>query len=52
MRINVAGKIIEMDDESYLLNPDDWPEKIAGETAYQQAKLDMVKLTETHWGLI
>jgi len=52
MSINVGGKIIETDTEGYLLNPDDWSEKVAEEMAYQQAKQDNVKLTETHWGLI
>lgn len=52
MSINVGGKIIETDEEGYLLNPDDCTEKVAEEMAFQQSQQDNVKLTETHWGLI
>jgi len=52
MSIKVGDKIIETDEEGYLLNPDDWTEKVAEEMAYQQSQQDNVKLTETHWGLI
>jgi len=52
MSIKVDDKIIETDEEGYLLNPDDWSEKVAEEMAFQQAQQDNVKLTDTHWGLI
>jgi len=52
MSIKVGDKIIETDEEGYLLNLDDWTEKVAEEMAYQQSQQDNVKLTETHWGLI
>jgi tRNA 2-thiouridine synthesizing protein E len=52
MSITVQGKVIETDEEGYLLNPDDWTEKVAEEMAFQQSQQDNVKLTETHWGLI
>jgi len=50
--ITVQGKVIETDDEGYLLNRDDWSELVAEEMAFTQAQQDHVKLTETHWGLI
>ncbi len=52
MSIKVGDKIIETDEEGYLVNPDDWTEKVAEEMAFQQSQQDNVKLTETHWGLI
>ena len=52
MSITVQGKLIETDEEGYLLNPHDWSEEIAEAMAFQQAKQDHVKLTDTHWGLI
>ena len=52
MNIEVGAKTIETDEEGYLLNPDDWTEKVAEEMAYQLSQQDNVKLTETHWGLI
>ena len=35
MSIKIGNKVIETDEEGYLLNPDDWTEKVAGEMAYQ-----------------
>jgi len=52
MSIKVDDKIIETDEEGYLLNPDDWSERVAEEMAFQQSLQDDVKLTDTHWGLI
>jgi TusE/DsrC/DsvC family sulfur relay protein len=52
MGIEVKGKVVETDEEGYLINPDDWSDEIAEEMAYQQAQQDGVKLTETQWGLI
>ncbi|MFW2371938.1 MAG: TusE/DsrC/DsvC family sulfur relay protein [Gammaproteobacteria bacterium] len=50
--IKVQGKVIETDDEGYLLKRDDWSEQVAEAMATVQAQQDHVKLTETHWGLI
>lgn len=52
MNIEVSGKVIETDEEGYLINPDDWNEVVAEELALQQATRDKVKLTESHWGLM
>jgi tRNA 2-thiouridine synthesizing protein E len=52
MSIKVGNKIVETDDEGYLLNQKDWDEKVAEEMALRQSRQDDVKLTETHWGLI
>ena len=32
-----SDKVIETDEEGYLLNPDDWSEKVAEEMAFQQS---------------
>jgi TusE/DsrC/DsvC family sulfur relay protein len=52
MGIRVGDKVIETDEEGYLLNPDEWSEDVAEEMALQQARGDNGKLTETHWGLV
>ena len=52
MSIKIGDNIIETDEEGYLLNPDDWTEKVAEEIAFQQSQQDNVKLTDTHWGLM
>lgn len=52
MSLQVNNTIIEVDDEGFLVNPDDWSEEVAEEMSALQAKKDHVKLTETHWGLI
>ena len=46
--IDVAGKTIEVDEEGYLMNRDDWDEEIA--TA--MAKIDDCDLSDAHWGVI
>jgi len=52
MSIKMDDKVIETDEEGYLLNPNDWTEKVAEEMAFQQSQQDNVKLTDAHWGLI
>lgn len=46
--IDVAGKSIEVDEEGYLVNRDDWNEEIAD----VMAKIDDCDLTNTHWEVI
>lgn len=46
--IDVAGKSIEVDEEGYLVNRDDWNEEIAD----VMAKIDDCDLTDTHWEVI
>jgi len=52
MSIQVGDKVIETDEEGYLVNPQDWSEEVAEKMASRQSQEDDVKLTETHWGLI
>jgi tRNA 2-thiouridine synthesizing protein E len=44
-----AGKSIEVTDEGFLTNPDDWTEEIAAEIARD---IGVGELTETHWKVI
>lgn len=46
--IDVAGKSVEVDEEGYLVNRDDWNEEIATE----MAKIDDCDLSDTHWEVI
>ena len=48
MKLEVADKIIEVDEQGYLQNPDDWDKSVA----ISLANRDNVDLSETHWGLI
>ena len=52
MSITVQGKLVETDEEGYLLNRDDWSDEVAEKMSALQAQQDQVKLTDTHWGLI
>lgn len=52
MSIKVGNKIIETDEEGYLINLEDWSDEVAEEMAYQESLHDQVTLTETQWGLI
>lgn len=44
-----AGKSVEVNDEGFLLNPDDWTEEMAPELA-KEVGID--SLNETHWKVI
>ncbi len=46
--IEVAGKTVEVDEEGYLTNLNEWNEDIAKELAKQ----DNLELTESHWEVI
>ena len=48
MSLNVNGKIVETDEEGFLVNRDDWSEEVAAKLA-ESEKIDM---KETHWGLV
>ena len=48
MSIEVNGKIIETDEEGYLVNLADWNQDVAAALA-KAANIDM---TESHWGLV
>ena len=46
--MDFQGKQIEVDDDGYLLNLDDWTKDLAVELAKQ----DGVELTDSHWEVI
>ena len=46
--MDFQGKQIEVDDDGYLLNLDDWNKDLAVELAKQ----DGIELTESHWEVI
>ncbi len=48
MSIEVQGKIIETDEEGYLLNPGDWSEAVAEAIARQEG----IGLDDVKWALI
>ncbi|RMD71352.1 MAG: TusE/DsrC/DsvC family sulfur relay protein [Gammaproteobacteria bacterium] len=48
MAIEVDGKIIETDERGYLINPDDWNERVAEVMAEKEG----IQLTERHWDVI
>ena len=52
MSIQVDGKIIETDEEGYLVNADDWSEAVAEAMAARQSQQDHVELSETQLGLV
>lgn len=44
-----AGKNVEVNEEGFLLNPNDWDEKVAVELAKEEG---ISELTEKHWQVI
>ena len=48
MNMQVAGKIITLDDEGYLVNLQDW----SCEVAEILAERESIQLTEIHWSII
>ncbi|MBD3385040.1 TusE/DsrC/DsvC family sulfur relay protein [candidate division KSB1 bacterium] len=46
---NFAGKQVKVDEEGFLLNPDDWTEEIASELASAEG---IDELTDKHWKLL
>ena len=45
----IAGKVVEFDEEGFMVNPDDWTKDIAAELA-KEAGIE--ELTEGHWTVI
>jgi len=45
----LIGKSVEVDDEGFLKNPDDWTEEMAPELAKNEG---IDELTEAHWKVI
>lgn len=48
MIVEVGGKSIELDDEGYLIEPNDWDENVAAYLAGQEK----IELTDEHWRVI
>ena len=48
MALELAGKIIQTDQEGYLLDPADWDQEVAKELAHQEN----IVLTDEHWPVI
>lgn len=48
MALEVEGKVIETNDNGYLINLEDWSEKVAEVIAAQEK----VPLTDKHWDII
>ena len=44
----ILSKTVEVDEEGFLKNPDDWTEEIAVEIAREEG----IELTEEHWKVI
>lgn len=44
-----AGKTVEVTDEGFLVNPDDWTEEMAPEIAKEEG---IEELTDMHWKVI
>jgi len=38
MSIKIDDKVVETDEEGYLLDPDDWTAKLTEEMAFQQSQ--------------
>lgn len=45
----LAGKTVQVDDEGFLVNPDDWTEDMAPELAKE---IGIEELTDKHWEVI
>lgn len=48
--IAVDGKTFELNEDGFMLNPDEWTEKVALTLAREEEGLD--ELTEDHWRVI
>ncbi|MDO9084626.1 MAG: TusE/DsrC/DsvC family sulfur relay protein [Anaerolineaceae bacterium] len=45
----IAGKVVEVNEEGFLANPADWTKEIAAELAKEEG---IPELTEAHWKVI
>jgi len=48
--IEVNGKKLELNEEGFLVRPEEWDREVALALARQEEKLEM--LTENHWAVI
>ena len=47
--VNLAGKDIEVDEDGFVQNPEDWDEEIAAAMAVDEG---ISELTDEHWKMI
>jgi len=52
MNITVKNETIEIDDQGFLINPDDWNEDVGLELVKQHEAAGHRKVTETGWMLV
>ncbi len=45
----IAGKVVEFDEDGFMTNPTDWTKEIATELANE---IGITELTEDHWRVI
>lgn len=45
----IAGKTVEVNEEGFLVNPEEWTKEIAAELAKEEG---IAELTEAHWKVI
>jgi len=48
MSIEINGRIVDTDDEGFLLQPDDWDQAVAEVLA----ELENIDMTENHWQIV
>ena len=46
--VNIAGKDVEVDEEGYLINLNDWNEDVAAYLAQEEK----VEMTQNHWEVV
>ncbi len=46
---DIAGKTVQMNDEGFMTNPNEWDKEIAAELARQEG---LAELTTAHWQVI
>jgi tRNA 2-thiouridine synthesizing protein E len=49
-KLEVKGKVIELNEEGFLTHPEEWNEEIAA--ALAKAEEGIVALSEAHWAVI
>ncbi len=47
--VQVKGKDVELDEDGFLVNPEDWNDDMV---AYFASQEDVTELTENHWKVI
>ena len=52
MNIKIGHQIIKLDEQGFLLDPEDWTEEVALELIKQHEAAGHKKVTETGWRLI